>query len=141
MWEDKIIVPRKSDKDLPEWYSKDDPSEFVEYLKEAAASGEKTAQRELCAWYEKSSPEEAYYWKKRAETRFLTPLDDGTSSVKLRSDQEYRIALDYDLKTRRDFLNFTEKSFSCVNSVMPGGISKENFSPKGKLLKKIRGYG
>ena len=136
MWEDKIIVPRKSDKDLPEWYSKDDPSEFLEYLKEAAASGEKTAQRELCAWYEKSSPEEAYYWKKRAETRFLTPLDDGTSSVKLRSDQEYRIALDYDLKTRRDFLDFTEKSFSCVNSVMPGGMSKEEFLSQREIAEK-----
>lgn len=95
----------------------------LQWLQKAAVSGEKEAQLKMSVYYNESSihfchrgvlhgssDSSAFFWQKRAWTRYLTPrsvsypheFEYVYPEDSLTADQEYIIALDYDLKIRSE---------------------------------------
>ena len=95
----------------------------LQWLQKAAVSGEKEAQLKMSVYYNESSihfchrgvlhgssDSSAFFWQKRAWTRYLTPRNVSYppefnriyEEDSLTADQQYIIALDYDLKIRSE---------------------------------------
>ena len=90
-----------------------------QWLQKAAVSGEKEAQLQLSVYYNasrywgvlhRSSDSSAFFWQKRAWTRYLNPRSVSYPHEfyytypedSLTADQQYILALDYDLKLRSE---------------------------------------
>lgn len=107
-----------------------------QWIQKAAVSGEKEAQLQLSVYYNVSSihfryrgvlhgssDSSAYFWQKRAWTRYLTPrsvsypheFDYVYPEDSLTADQQYIIALDYDLKMRSEAQKMHSGAADCLN--------------------------
>ena len=107
-----------------------------QWLQKTAASGEKEAQLQLSVYYNNRSIHVrcgevhyetldglAFFWQKRAWTRYLTPrnvsypheFDYVYPEDSLTADQEYIIALDYDLKIRSEAQKMHSKAADRLN--------------------------
>ena len=107
-----------------------------QWLQKAAVSGEKEAQLQLSVYYNASSirfryrgvlhgssDSSVFFWQKRAWTRYLTPRSVSYPHEfyysypedSLTADQEYIIAVDYDLRIRSEAQKMHSKAADCLN--------------------------
>ena len=108
----------------------------AQWFQKAAASGEKEAQLQLSVYYNNISAHFRYgevrhgtldgsalFWKERAWTRYLTPRNVSYPQEfnyfypedSLTADQEYIIAVDYDLRIRSEAQKMHSKVADCLN--------------------------
>lgn len=108
----------------------------AQWFQKAAASGEKEAQLQLSVYYNNISVHFRYgevrhgtldgsalFWKERAWTRYLTPRNVSYPQEfnyfypedSLTADQEYIIAVDYDLRIRSEAQKMHSKAADCLN--------------------------
>ena len=108
----------------------------LQWLQKAAVSGEKEAQLKMSVYYNErsihfchrgvlhgSSDSSAFFWQKRAWTRYLTPrsvsyppeFNHTFEEDSLTVDQQYIIALDYDLKIRSEAQKMHSKTAERLN--------------------------
>lgn len=108
----------------------------LQWLQKAAVSGEKEAQLKMSVYYNESSihfchrgvlhgssDSSAFFWQKRAWTRYLTPRNVSYppefnriyEEDSLTADQQYIIALDYDLKIRSEAQKMHSKTAERLN--------------------------
>ena len=108
----------------------------AQWFQKAAASGEKEAQLQLSVYYNNISAHFRYgevrhgtldgsalFWKERAWTRYLTPRNVSYPQEfnyfypedSLTADQEYIIAVDYDLKIRSEAQKMHSKAADRLN--------------------------
>lgn len=129
IWEDETIDPDIKTGIVPH-----------EWLSFAAIAGNREAQLQLSEDYrEASAKNEACFWLERAKTRFFVPegaashrkeLDTIYPDARLTADQEYQIALDYDLKIRR--------AVSKLNPLLKDGLTREEFRYQKKTAEEKR---
>ena len=117
-----------------------------QWLQKAAVSGEKEAQLQLSVYYNASrywgvlhgsSDSSAFFWQKRAWTRYLNPRSVSYPHEfyytypedSLTADQQYILALDYDLKLRSEAQKMHSKAADRLNEeefLKLKGIVEEN---------------
>lgn len=108
----------------------------LQWLQKVAVSGEKEAQLKMSVYYNESSihfchrgvlhgssDSSAFFWQKRAWTRYLTPRNVSYppefnriyEEDSLTADQQYIIVLDYDLKIRSEAQKMRSKAADRLN--------------------------